>query len=370
MLDKKSLTKQKKRNQKPVRVFQPGKFFHFVCKTMFSQHYVRVSVLVTVSVWTAWLTLVGPSRALSNLIANWEVATTMVFGSMVAGGTSMGGGAVAFPVLTKGLQISPAEAKLFSLAIQSVGMSAASLTIIIMRGKVEWHFIRWTSLGGVLGLILGSFFLAPVLPPELIKMSFTMIISSFAVVLFVLNRTKRRRNLTISFWGKQEQVFALGVGILGGIISSLVGSGIDILSFSIMVLLFGICEKVSTLTSVILMAINSVAGFLLHKYIIGDFVEPVLNYWLAAVPVVVVGAPIGAMLCSLLKRKAIAKLVIGIVFIEVASSFVLIPLNALLIGYSLLVFTVFLSIYYWMYQSKVYLKDTQIQNKNCHKEAK
>jgi hypothetical protein len=50
------------------------------------------------------------------------------FGSMIAGGTSLGGGAVAFPVFTKVLHITPYDAKVFSLAIQSVGMSAASLT--------------------------------------------------------------------------------------------------------------------------------------------------------------------------------------------------------------------------------------------------
>ncbi len=123
-----------------------------------------------------------------------------------------------------------------------------------------------------------------------------------------------------------------------------------------MVLLFRLCEKVSTPTSVILMAINAVAGFILHKYVIGDFVEPVLNYWLAAVPVVVVGAPIGAMLCSLLKRKTIVRLLIYLIFIELVSSFLLIALSTTLIYFSLFVFLLFSSIYYWMYQNKVYIQ--------------
>lgn len=61
----------------------------------------------------------------------------MLFGSMVAGGTSMGGGAVAFPVLTKLLEVPPHEAKVFALAIQSVGMTAATLTIIAMQIKMD-----------------------------------------------------------------------------------------------------------------------------------------------------------------------------------------------------------------------------------------
>ncbi len=46
---------------------------------------------------------------------------TMIFGSMVAGATSEGGGAVAFPVMTLALQIKPAVARDFSLMTQSCG---------------------------------------------------------------------------------------------------------------------------------------------------------------------------------------------------------------------------------------------------------
>ena len=335
------------------------KLFHFVTKSLFPKPFISLSILVAFIVWAIWLALSGPNLALSNLINNWEVGVTMVFGSMVAGGTSMGGGAVAFPVLTKVLHVPPSEAKVFSLAIQSVGMSAASLTIVAMRTKVEWRLIRWASLGGVPGIILGSVFLAPVFPPDVIKFSFTMMVSSFAIVLFTLNRTRRRRNLAIPSWGKRERVFLLVAGLWGGIVSGLVGSGMDIVGFSVMVLLFGLCEKVSTPTSVILMAINAVAGFILHKYFIGDFVEPVTNYWIAAVPVVVVGAPTGAILCSLWKRKTIGRIIIYLISIELVSSFLFIPLRAIVIFSSLFIFVMFLSIYSWMYKTKVYIQRGQ-----------
>jgi hypothetical protein len=47
----------------------------------------------------------------------------MVFGALVAGLTSEGGGAVAFPVMTLALGIQPAVARDFSLMIQSCGQS-------------------------------------------------------------------------------------------------------------------------------------------------------------------------------------------------------------------------------------------------------
>ncbi|MDJ0775700.1 MAG: hypothetical protein QNJ49_20130 [Mastigocoleus sp. MO_167.B18] len=92
------------------------KLFFYVGKTLFSQNFIGVSIFVAIAVWTIWLTVAGPSRALSNLTENWEASITMIFGSIIAGGTSMGGGAVAFPVFTKVLHLPPAEAKVFSLA--------------------------------------------------------------------------------------------------------------------------------------------------------------------------------------------------------------------------------------------------------------
>ena len=98
-------------------------------------------------------------------------------------------------------------------------------------------------------------------------------------------------------------------GFLGGIMTGLVGNGIDIICFSVMVLLFRLSEKLATPTSVVLMAFNALIGFLLHLFAIGGFTNSVENYWLAAIPVVVVGAPLGAYFCTRLNNKTIASLI-------------------------------------------------------------
>lgn len=335
--------------RKQIRV---NKLLSFL-KAFFFQKQIIVNTLIAITVWATWLILISPSKAISNLFANWEIALTMVFGSMAAGATSVGGGAVAFPILTKVLQISSHDAKVFSLAIQSVGMGAAALTIIAMRIRVEWQFIFWASLGGIPGIVLGILFLFPVLPPDIIKISFTMITSSFATILFVLNRTQGRRNLAVSEWKNWKRGFSLATGLVGGTISGLVGNGIDIIGFSVMVLLFGLSEKISTPTSVILMAINAIVGFIIHRYVVGDFVEPISSYWLAAIPIVVVGAPLGAIFCNMLKRETIVKILIGLIFIELVSSLFLIPLKADIIYCSLFILTLFSAIYYWMYKTTV-----------------
>ena len=112
-------------------------------------------------------------------------------------------------------------------------------------------------------------------------------------------------------------------GMLGGAMSGIVGNGIDMSVFVVMVLLFRMSEKTATPTSVILMAFNAMAGFAVQLMVLDDFSPTITAWWLAAVPVVAVGAPLGAVLCSLMPRVLIAKILIGLILLELVSTLVL-----------------------------------------------
>ncbi len=321
---------------------------------------VAFSLLIAVLVWSSCFILVEQLDVISNFIKHWQVALTMAFGSFIAGATSEGGGAIAFPVFTKLLHIVPKDAKIFSLAIQSVGMTAASLVILFMKIKLEWQVIRWASLGGLPGIAIGTLWLAPCLPPEMIRMTFTVIVSSFAIALFIMNRNFRQCNQQLIFFSWKERSILFLAGFVGGIISGLVGNGIDIITFSVIVILFRISEKIATPTSVLLMAINAIVGFMIHLFVLGDFTDDIKAYWLAAVPVVVVGAPIGAMFCTLLNRQFIAGLLITIISVELISSLVIIPLTQFVVIYSLLVFLGFFYTYHRMAYVTTYLPKSRV----------
>ncbi|MDJ1183365.1 sulfite exporter TauE/SafE family protein [Roseofilum casamattae] len=325
--------------------------------TKFSIHKRSIIICIAIAVWTMWLSLLGTQEAISYLMDYWTIAVTMIFGSTVAGGTSLGGGAVAFPVFTKVLQISPDDAKMFSLAIQSIGMTSAAIAIILTGIRVDWRVIRWGSIGGAIGMALGATLLAPILPPDVIKMSFTVMLASFGVTLLALNRLPRDFHLEMPIWTANEQKIWLLAGMMGGIMSSLVGSGIDVFCFSVMVILFRFCERVATPTSVILMATNAVFGFAFHAFILDSFMEPVQSYWLAAIPVVVVGAPLGAMLCNLLNRQTIANILIGLICVEILSSLLLVHVSTLAVYSSLFAMLVFSGLNYWMYRTNIYQND-------------
>ena len=72
---------------------------------------VRTNIVLGVTVLVCWF-IFGGDRAIHAITTEWRVSLTMVFGSLVGGGTSEGGGAVGFPVLTKVLAVPAGEARL------------------------------------------------------------------------------------------------------------------------------------------------------------------------------------------------------------------------------------------------------------------
>lgn len=247
----------------------------------------------------------------------WYMTITMLFGSMLAGSTSEGGGAVAFPVMTLVFGILPEVARDFSFMIQSVGMTSAAFAILYMRVKVETHALVYVSLGGMLGILFGLEKVAPSLTPAYSKMFFVSVWFSFAFSLFWLNRNHGRRvfdeipdfeSLT-KFGISWRALVLLATGFIGGIFSSISGSGIDICCFSILTLLFRVSEKTATPTSVILMAINTCFGFVYRNFWMGGVQKDAWGYFAVCVPVVVLGAPFGSCVGSHFHRLVLASLV-------------------------------------------------------------
>jgi uncharacterized membrane protein YfcA len=252
----------------------------------------------------------------------------MVFGSLVGGGTSEGGGAVAFPVFTKLLHIPAHQACLFAFAIQSVGMGSASLSILFLGIPIERRVLLWGGAGGVAGLLLSTYGIEPFLPPVLVRIAFTIMVSSLGMALLLLNRKElEMRHLSMPVFGPKEKAVILAAGMVGGLMSGLAGCGENIVVFTVMVLLFRVSEKVVTPTTVILMTIVTLTGFALHVIAVGDFSRTVTSYWLAAVPIVAVGAPLGAIICSKMSRRAIVNVLLVLIAAELTSTVLIIPMS-------------------------------------------
>ncbi|KAI6197216.1 hypothetical protein M3Y94_01198100 [Aphelenchoides besseyi] len=250
--------------------------------------------------------------------ARYEMAITMVFGALVGGATSEGGGAVAFPVMTLLLNVPPIVARDFSLMIQSTGMAASSFTILWMRVKLEWSSIIFSGLGAAVSIILGLQFFDNILTPQQKKMMFVSIWFAFAMSLLILNLQRKRvtyHRIPQFNWWKAVLLFV--TGMFGGILTAFTGSGVDICSFSMLTLLFRVSEKVATPTSIILMWMNSWVGFYWRQLIMTDISVLAWEYFAVSVPVVVLVSPVGAFISSHLHRQVLAAFVYALETIAV-----------------------------------------------------
>jgi hypothetical protein len=77
------------------------------------------------------------------------------------------------------------------------------------------------------------------------------------------------------------------------------------------------------------MTVVSIAGLATHILVLGDFQGIVPRYWLVAVPIVAVGAPLGALICSKLSRQVIRIILICLIASDFISTLLLVPMSAL-----------------------------------------
>ena len=247
----------------------------------------------------------------------WATVITMIFGSFIAGSSPEGSAAVAYPIFTLILKIEPAVARNFAFAIQSIGMTSASLLIIGMRLKVDWNYIIFVTIGGVVGLFLGTYYVVPYVSPVQAKLFFVSLYLSFGIALWLQNRRPQREVFNkIENFKNSDKGRLIIFGLVGGIISSIFGTGINIFTFCLMTIYYRVSEKVATPSSVIIMTIETILGLFIHTQLIKDFQPEAFEIWLACVPFVAVFAPLGAFVISKMPRKGIATLLYWILIIQ------------------------------------------------------
>ncbi len=253
--------------------------------------------------YVGWLAVVGIGGRWSVVATHWPIAVTMALGSYVAGATPMGGGTVGFPILVLAFHQAAELGRDFSFAIQSVGMTSAALFIVARRQPVEWPMLRWAVLGSAVGTPVGILFIAPLVPGLVVKVVFAVIWASFGVLHLFRVRTFAKRDGLAPSAHRFDRVAGLLTGSLAGAtVAALTGVGIDMAIYCVLVLLCQADLKIAIPTSVILMAATSLIG-VATKLTVGGGLQPgVFENWLAAAPVVAVGAPLGAFVVDRIGR--------------------------------------------------------------------
>ncbi len=309
----------------------------------------RLFGLIVGLTFVVWVTYMHVSQQWALFVDNGFMTATMVFGSFMAGASSEGGGAVAYPAMTLVFGIAPDVARNFSLAIQSIGMTAATLWIFLNRIPVERTYLKLGLFGGTVGIAIGTFFIAPYVPAAYSKMLFVSFWLSYGIALFLLNHVWQRTTRTaLPDLSAGQRWEIIGVAVIGGILSSILGNGLDICTFAFVTLKYRISEKIATPTSVVLMASNAVVGFFLHSAVLQDMQPEAINYWLVSIPVVIFGAPFGAYVVSKLHRLVIATLLYLIIGAQFVGALLIVQPSATLLAFSGGVFLFGCGLFFWL----------------------
>ncbi len=260
--------------------------------------------------YVTWLCIVIVGNHWQDLVDHIAIACAMAVGSYFAGSTPMGGGTIGFPILVLLFDQPASIGRNFSFAIQSIGMVSAAIYIFTSRRPLEWPMLRAAMLGSLIGTPLGAAFIAPVVPDLWVKLIFAVVWASFGILHFVkLGEIASAQGITPTTHRFDHRV-GLAIGLIGGAtVAAITGVGVDMLIYAALVLLSRADLKIAIPTSVVLMAWTSVIGigtnFALAVTMpdrFGMSREVYLN-WLAAAPIVAVGAPIGALVVARIGRR-------------------------------------------------------------------
>lgn len=258
---------------------------------------------------TAWASLFITFNDLKFLADHWFYPVIMVLGAFVAGVTPEGGGVVAFPVLNIFIGIERTIARDFSLMIQSIGMTSASIFILTHSSNNlrTYKPMLWLIPVAFIGFMLGMLILQSI-PVVIIQALFLSLIATFAVIYYLSDH--RGTEDTLKLTKRHDHAVTIVILLMGGMCASLFGTGADIILYTLLVTRFGMQEKIATHMSIMMMAAISIMGFAYRHFVDGDLTQYQVQIWLCAFPVVLFMAPLGAYVLKMINREWMLKFIV------------------------------------------------------------
>ncbi|MEE2729771.1 MAG: sulfite exporter TauE/SafE family protein [Pseudomonadota bacterium] len=265
--------------------------------------YLWIWILWVMLFYAVWLATVIYQDQWQTIQEHWPIALSMALGSYAAGSTPMGGGTVGFPVLVMLFDMPAMMGRDFSFAVQSIGMTSASILILVRRQPLAWAMLEGALLGALIGTPLGIFLVAPYVPELWIKLLFAVIWASFGILhLFRLDEISGHTGMT-DLGERWDFKVGFMIALFSTLcVASVTGVGIDMVLYSALVLLCRADLKIAIPSSVVIMAFTSIIGVMVN-WLGGGFQPGVYENWLAAAPIVILGAPAGVLIVNWIGRK-------------------------------------------------------------------
>jgi len=291
--------------------------------------YLFIPSIMVVCLWAAYMVL---TERFFLFAEHWPISLTMIGGGFMSGATSEGSGAVTFPVFTKVLKISPDIARHFAWIMQSVGMGTAS--IVILKSGIPFVplAVILPAIMGFFGQVTATQYFYPYILPAYAKIIFTCLTFSFGVILYLENRDDQLvRESRLAKTGAIDYLIFGVAGYIGGIAFGIVGTGLDLIVFAVLVTYYNISEKVATPTSVLLQAITCISTVAFRSQTSDryDAYSPVIEYWLVGVPISAIMGPVGAIVASKISRKNVTRILFFLIGLEFISTILIVKFDSL-----------------------------------------
>ena len=244
-----------------------------------------------------WLGLFFLFDSIQFFIAHWYYPAMMVGGAFVAGFTPEGGGAVAFPVLSVFLKVDRVLARDFSMMIQSIGMTSASIFLLSHPRTIikEYKPLLWFIPIALVGTSVGFLTLQKI-PVYIIQAMFLALSATFVIAYYVSDH--RGIKEVVELDGKLDMFYLCLVLFGGGLVSSLFGTGADVVLYVLLITQFNMTAKKATRMSIVLQAAISIFGFAWRAFVDHGLTRYQIDTWLCAFPVVLFMAPFGVYILS------------------------------------------------------------------------
>jgi uncharacterized membrane protein YfcA len=178
-----------------------------------------------------------------------------------------------------------------------------------------------------------------------VKVTFTLVLAAMGFVIWLASKLPLREIVTRVPQGPRPAALMIAVGLIGGAVSALVGSGTDVMLYVGVVVLLAVDTRIAIPTSVICMASVSALGFVMLGIVdgqldialnnagdvtaVGGAMLPealpadrfdLFGLWIAAVPVVAWGAPLGSAVAARMSGRSLVRFVVSLAAAEVIST--------------------------------------------------
>ncbi|MBP7233284.1 MAG: TSUP family transporter [Syntrophaceae bacterium] len=207
-----------------------------------------------------------------------------VVAATVANVTPAAAGIVYFPVMTR-IHIDPAQVVMYTLMIQSFGMSLGSIKWFIVDRTLFMKNVLVVSItGGTIGIALAIFFfpLNDARQLRIIFDYFTYLITILVFIRLFLQKAKGG----VDFKLNMLSFFILfSFSIIGGIISGWIGFGLDTIFYFTLTFFYRVNAAAAIVTSIVLMAVVSIIGTIFSSFL---YALP-KTLWFSALPGVAIG---------------------------------------------------------------------------------